>query len=108
MKRQLSKGKRLLLRVLLALCCLICVSLVFFSVDVHRAKSGGRPIFSFPALHANDGGTTVYFGLGYEIIQWHRLTEQPGAYQMGVEEYYLFGMRIPGEPLVPLQTVYPE
>ena len=74
-------------------CILIAVIVLFlllsgitYSIDHHRANNGQRPLFAI-AQHCDDGGTAVYYGLGYQIIFWHRMAEDSG-YMVGTEIHY--------------------
>ena len=88
--------------------CLVCLSLVFHKVDSDLAKQQKKPVFSIAYGHANDGGTTLYLGLGYQIIQWHQLGDEPGYYYIGSETYYWWesGLFPTKSPQVPLELVY--
>ena len=52
---------------------IIILWLVFFMVYYNRVKNGEKPIFCINTATANDGGTKEYLGLGYKVIDFHRL-----------------------------------
>ena len=50
------------------LVALVCVSVVCMTADSLRVfLQKEKPIFSFPGAMEDDGGSGVYFGLGYSI-----------------------------------------
>jgi hypothetical protein len=96
--------KKHLKRAAILLCVFFCISLLTYFADSGLADQGGKPIFSVPYAHVNDGGSTGYLGLGYQIIKWHSFADQKGNYYVGVEKHYLIGIRINfDKPSVPLQ-----
>lgn len=44
-----------------------------FFVDLLRANSNQKPVFAWASEWANDGGTVIYTGLGYRVIDFDRL-----------------------------------
>jgi hypothetical protein len=52
---------------------LICLWIVFFSVDLYRTQKQEYPIFCIKLNGYNDGGTCEYFGLGYKVICFNKL-----------------------------------
>ena len=55
---------------------LIILGCIFFAIGLNRTKNGKAPMFciSNPAGVYMDGGTREYFGLGYKIIKFNRLS----------------------------------
>ena len=54
---------------------IVILGIVFFAVDYNRVQKQEKPIFCIknPAGIMNDGGTIVYFGLGYKVIDFNTL-----------------------------------
>ena len=54
---------------------IVVLGIIFFTVDYNRAKSNQKPIFCIkhPGGTILDGGTIIYFGLGYKVIDYHTL-----------------------------------
>ena len=50
---------------------IILVSVIFFAIDYNRAKSNKAPIFCILKTEVNDGGTKIYLGLGYKVIDFN-------------------------------------
>ena len=53
---------------------LIFIWLIFFSTDYFRAKNNMLPIFCTNLnniIAPMDGGTKIYFGLGYKVYSFH-------------------------------------
>jgi len=55
------------------LAIIVVLGIIFFIVDYSRVKKQERPIFCILKDEANDGGTKIYLGLGYKIIDFHTL-----------------------------------
>ena len=60
--------KKVLKVILIIIVVFIALAMVFFLTDVSRAKNGEDPIFCILEDEVNDGGTKIYFGLGYKVI----------------------------------------
>ena len=65
--------KKLLKVVGLILVILIILGIIFFTIDYSRVKNNETPIFCILKDEANDGGTKIYLGLGYKVIDFHTL-----------------------------------
>lgn len=52
---------------------LILISIIFLSVDYVKAQKGENPIFAIRVSEVRDGGTKIYLGLGYKVIDFHTL-----------------------------------
>lgn len=50
---------------------IILVSVIFFAIDYNRAKNNETPIFCILKTEVNDGGTKIYLGLGYKVIDFN-------------------------------------
>jgi hypothetical protein len=44
-----------------------------FLVDYNRAKRDKPPIFAIRTNLYKDGGTSIYFGFGYKVIDYNQL-----------------------------------
>ena len=53
---------------------LIILGIIFFAIDYNRAKNNEQPMFCVQIDEANDGGTKVYLGLGYKVIDFNTLS----------------------------------
>lgn len=88
-----------------AICILafiVGISIVTFFIDSTLANNNQAPIFSVPYAHMNDGGSTCYMGLGYQIIRWKVLV-YPRGYNIGVEKHFLMGIILdPQKPKISL------
>jgi hypothetical protein len=62
----IKKYKKLIASVLI----LACV----YTVDFALVSYDKRPIFVLPTATVKDGGTRQYYGLGYKVIGWKRLS----------------------------------
>ena len=67
--------KKSLKIILIVLLVLIFLWGICFLVDYIRAKNNKSPIFCILETTANDGGTNIYLGLGYKVIDFHRIME---------------------------------
>ncbi|WP_156136353.1 hypothetical protein [Candidatus Soleaferrea massiliensis] len=83
------------------------LSLTSYSVDLSLAKQYKKPVFSLHYMSINDGGSSYYIGLGYQIIMWRKMTGTLSVYKMGTESYYLWGFKSCMEdPGIPLEVRY--
>lgn len=64
-------------RYILGLICIVW--LAFFITDISLAKLNRSPIFAVPIVMYKDGGSTEYYGLGYKVIKYVKLTAENGA-----------------------------
>jgi hypothetical protein len=67
--------KKFLKIILIILGVCIILWITCFLVDYVRAKNNKSPIFCILETTANDGGTNIYLGLGYKVIDFHRIME---------------------------------
>lgn len=103
MIKKILKNKAIIV-ILICLVLFFVVSGIFYQVDYRRVVTGQEPILAIHTVRYDDGGTTCYYGLGYQIIKWKRLSSEYGRYLTGVERHYLFGMAIPPDsPQVELE-----
>ena len=104
-KNQSKKGnkiklkKRLLLAVLGVLLLLICFT-IFGIIDIKRFQDGKEPVFIVEKIIEKDGGTTLYYGIGYQLISWNRLDEK--GHFVGKEYHILRYCDFLDGPSVPL------
>ena len=66
-----SSGEKTIIKVLNVLLIIIVICTIMISVDyinVKKYKKG--PYFAIPLITYNDGGTKVYYGLGYKVIKY--------------------------------------
>ena len=52
---------------------IVVLGIIFFTVDYSRVQKQEKPIFCILKDEANDGGTKIYLGLGYKVIDFHTL-----------------------------------
>lgn len=55
------------------LATIVVLGIIFFTVDYSRVQKQEKPIFCILKDEANDGGTKIYLGLGYKVIDFHTL-----------------------------------
>lgn len=72
---------------------LILCFVLFGAIDMERFQSGKKPLFIIREDNIEDGGTTVYYGIGYQLISWRKMGENsegiPGD-SVGKECHVLF------------------
>lgn len=78
--------------------CIVCLILIlcfvlFGAIDMERFQDGKKPVFIIRQDNVEDGGTTVYYGVGYQLISWRMMGENregiPGD-SVGKECHILF------------------
>lgn len=50
---------------------IMCMSIVF--TDYSRANNNKEPVFAIKTHQLKDGGTSIYYGLGYKVICYNQL-----------------------------------
>lgn len=55
------------------LAVIVVIGIVFFAVDYNRVNKKEKPIFCINIATYRDGGSKEYLGLGYKIIDFHRV-----------------------------------
>lgn len=65
--------KKVLMIIGIILIVLIVLALTFFGVDYFRVQKQEKPLFAIKTDEVNDGGTIIYTGLGYKVIDYNRL-----------------------------------
>ena len=77
---------------LIIIVVILALTLTFFTVDYFRVKNNQRPIFCIPLGGYSDGGTVEYFGLGYKVIAFSRLSgyneKKIGTWNMQYGDFY--------------------
>jgi hypothetical protein len=82
-------------------------SAITFNIDKYRAENNMNPIFIFQKDFANDGGSVLYRGFGYQIMKWKIAQDfEAGAYLVGNEYYFWFNQNFsPSHPTIVLKEV---
>lgn len=93
--------------VIVAFCLVISFS-VFGVIDCIRFQKDESPIFIIKKDVMNDGGTTIYYGVGYQLIDWKIIDGDETAtlkYKVG-KEIHIFNFVDPlsGEPEVTMEV----
>lgn len=60
-------------KILIIIIILFVIACIFFGIDYQRAKKGESPLFCIQYSVLRDGGTKEYIGLGYKVIEYHKL-----------------------------------
>lgn len=60
-------------KLLIILTIIIVLALLFFIIDYNRVQRQEKPIFCIRTSIYKDGGTKVYYGLGYKVIAFNQL-----------------------------------
>lgn len=64
--------KRFLRFIFVLLFLAVCALGVFFLIDYSRASEGKSPLFCVQEEAVNDGGTIIYKGVFYKVIDYHK------------------------------------
>ncbi len=74
------------MKILIILLILICLHFITYSVDSKRVSESKNPIFAIREIFAvKDGGSAFYYGLGYQVLRWHKSEENPQRRLLGYE-----------------------
>ncbi len=63
---------------IIVLVVLIVLIAILLTIDYLRLSNGNKPIFSISIGHYLDGGTKMYYGLFYKIIDYNVLDGYDG------------------------------
>ena len=70
---------------------IIAIHFITYERDYKTVISGGSPIFILRETRVKDGGTIIYYGLGYQIIKWKQFyidkINNKEGYKVGIEIY---------------------
>lgn len=61
-------------KILIALLVIMGLHFITYSIDSKRVSESRKPIFvviSLPLI--KDGGSAIYYGIGYQVIKWHKI-----------------------------------
>lgn len=83
--------KKIGIVIILTIIGILLLGMLFFAVDSYRIKNDKPPIFAVQYNVLKDGGTTMYIGLGYKIIDYNIIDGNDkayiGSYFMKYEDY---------------------
>ncbi|GMQ63567.1 hypothetical protein [Vallitalea maricola] len=86
----LNKHKINIKKVILVL-IIILIPVFTYSIDSKLVLQDKKPIFVVKTGMYKDGGTTEYWGLGYQVIKWNMLTID--GYKFGYEIFHVPNFR---------------
>ena len=67
----MKKNRKKIIIIVVIVIILAILGIIFGSIDISRVKSGLNPIFCVNTETMRDGGTKVYLGLCYKIIDFN-------------------------------------
>lgn len=83
--------KKIGIWIILTIIGILLLGMLFFAVDSYRIKNDKPPIFAVQYQVVKDGGTTMYLGLGYKIIDYNIIDGNNetyiGSYFMKYKDY---------------------
>ncbi|MGH4122616.1 MAG: hypothetical protein ACREV6_06770 [Clostridium sp.] len=60
-------------KILIVLLILMGLHFITYSIDSKRVSESRKPIFVIISLpFIKDGGSAIYYGIGYQVIKWHK------------------------------------
>lgn len=69
----MKKYKKVLIGFGILLCLIIIVHRITYTIDKNAINNNCKPKFASEKEVYKDGGTTVYYGFGYQIIYWNKM-----------------------------------
>lgn len=78
--------KKYLKHICIGISLVVLLGIIFFAIDYNRAINKERPIFCILKDEVNDGGTRIYLGLGYKVIDFHTIN---GFYETKIGTYFM-------------------
>jgi len=89
----LKKNKFII--VILIIFIVAFISILTYIIDSQRLENHQTPIFILHTDNLNDGGTTVYYGIGYQLINWKRINpDNVNTVLVGIEKHFIIGIDI--------------
>lgn len=75
-------------KLIICIILIIIIAIIFFIIDYSRVKSQKTPIFclNMDSMTYTDGGTKQYFGLGYKVIEYKKMS---GYHGIHIGSYFL-------------------
>ena len=87
----MKKSIKALIILLVMVLLVLTLGGIFFLIDNARVQQGKTPLFCLLKDEANDGGTKIYIGLGYKVIDFHTLAGYDdikiGSWKMDYEDF---------------------
>lgn len=78
--------KKTKIKILIILLILISLHFITYSIDLKRVSDSKKPIFVVISLpFIKDGGTAIYYGIGYQVIKWHKPGNNSDERSIGLE-----------------------
>lgn len=68
-------------KILITILIVLAILCTFSIIDFLKVKENEKPIFSLMQNKIKDGGTIEYIGLGYKIIDYHKIEGISGCYK---------------------------
>ena len=66
--------KKTKIKLFITFILLLCIHFTTFAIDSKLVSQAKQPLFVIRALPAiKDGGSAIYYGLGYQVIKWHKM-----------------------------------
>lgn len=90
-----ASPRKVLLIILGVILLMAVILIAIVMVDKIRVENNHRPIFAKQVAVYDDGGTTEYNGLYYQIIRWKRISQNTDGqigYEIGTECHSCFTM----------------
>lgn len=70
---------------------ILLLGVITYSIDARKVAKGETPQFCFKVDYVSDGGTIIYTGLGYKVIEYHKAngydTMKIGSWFLKYEEH---------------------
>jgi hypothetical protein len=79
-------SKKTKTKISITLLILIVLHFITYSIDSKRVSESKKPIFVVISLHLiKDGGSQLYYGIGYQVIKWHKNGTNSDERSIGLE-----------------------
>ena len=71
--KRLTMRRKTKLWILIIVISLCCIHSATFAIDSRLISESKQPLFVIIALpFIKDGGSAIYYGLGYQVIRWYK------------------------------------
>ncbi len=68
------KKYKKLISFIISIIIIVFFPLITYRIDSKLVSKDKRPIFVIRTALLKDGGTTIFKGVGYQVIKWNRMT----------------------------------
>lgn len=87
--------KKIVAYIVITMLTLMVLFTILGRIDIYRFTNDREPLFIIKKEYVNDGGTTVYYGVGYQLISWKVIDDRDivDITYLSGKEYHIISFR---------------